>query len=264
MLVNQLFNKQEFYLDGSIGFDFTARYPVTFVQFVNFDFAKIMSIKDRVKSMRDRFGANIIIIIGGTHTDVSSFRYNLDGIRNLITWTDPYKIGEIIDVLLKFNGSKYNVFYGDCAGAYTAIIASKRSSVNSILLTTPVIDASDMKNNGYSALEIPGHGFRESVVKNINIDITVLDAYPVLVQHLNIGTRIVAHWSANPRGTDLYEKERLYKLKHFANLELVEHQMPHDLDQHMLARWLSSENKLSQLYAAEVNIGKVYVTTCSQ
>jgi hypothetical protein len=257
MLLHQIIEHKKFCLKGSIAFDFSNDFPITFVQFLNFSNDRDLEI--RTTNLSKQWGVNYVVIIGGDSNKKNDFRYNLDGIKGLSEWQDPYYIGIFVKQLLLKHTSKYNIFYGDCAGAYTALIASKNGPVNAIVLTTPTINASDFSTLNIE--HVQGLIFRKNIQETINIDTKILDAFPILINNVNQGVRTTIHWAKTVYGSDFYEKTRTSSLPKNLNLEIVEHKVPPEIDPHFLVRWLHDTKQITNIVKNEVKIGQAILST---
>jgi len=257
MLLHQIIEHKKFCLSGSIAFDFSNNFPITYVDFLNFSNNK--DLEYRTTSSSNYYGVNYVIIVGGDNTKANDFRYNLDGIKGLSEWQDPFYIGNFVKQLLIKNNSKYNIFYGDCAGAFTALIASKNAPVNSIILTSPTINASDFSELNIE--NIQGFHFRKNIIKTINIDKNILDAFPILINNIDQGVRTSIHWANNVIGSDLYEKNRVLNLPKNLNLNIIEHQLPPTKNPHFLANWLVDTKQFFNIIKEEIQIGNTILST---
>jgi hypothetical protein len=257
MLLHQIIEHKKFCLPGSIAFDFSNNSSITCVEFLNF--SKNKDLEYRATSSAKYYGANYVVIVGGDENIKNDFKHNLDGIKGLSVWQDPFYIGIFVKQLLIKHNSKYNIFYGDCAGGYTALIASKNGPVNSIILTSPTINAGDLSELGIK--NVQGISFRKSIENTININTGVLDAFPIIVDNINQGVRISIHWATNVFGSDLYEKNRVLTLPKNLNLNIIEHQMPPTENPHFLAKWLSDTTQLTSIIKKEMQIGNTILYT---
>lgn len=257
MVLHQIIEHKKFCLLGSMAFDFSNNFPITYVEFLNFSNNK--DLEHRTTLFSNYFGVNYVVIVGGDMNKETDFRFNLDGIKGISEWQDPFYIGIFVEQLLIKHNSKYNILYGDCAGGYTTLIASKNAPVNSIILTSPVINASDLSELGIE--NVQGATFRKSVLNSINIDKDILDALPILVNNINHGVRTTIHWATTVYGSDLYEKNRLLKFPKHLNLNIIEHQMPLTKNPHFLADWLYDTKQLINIIKTEIQIGNTILST---
>lgn len=257
MLLHQIIEKKKFYIDGSIAFDFSNEYPITHVEFFNFSNGK--NLEHRASSISKNYQVNSVIITGTDAAENNNFRYNLDGIKGLIEWNDPLYIGVFMCELLKKHNSRYNIYQGDCSASYTALIASKMSSVHSMILSSPVINAGVISKDEVDG-KIQGLSYRKNVEDTINIDRQILDALPILIDNVNKGVKTTINWAKDAYGSDLYEKDRVMKLPKYESLEIKEHYIPPTHDSHFISTWLHNTGQLSNMLQTEIKIANAILS----
>jgi hypothetical protein len=125
-----------------------------------------------------------------------------------------------------------------------------------LFLSSPTINASDLDDQPIDSYTIPGIHHRKEVMRSINIDPQVLDAFPILLKNIQQGVKVSIHWSKHISGVDLYEKNRVLKIPKCSNLEIVEHSMPYNIDPHHLAEWLSKTHQLRDILEKEIQFAR--------
>ena len=246
---------------NTLAFDFSNDFDVTFVEFLNFiPNNDRQSLEERVRNFTEYLQCNYVIVVGGK--DDLTYRFNLDGILGFDTWADLDQIGIFLNELLTKHRAKYIIFTGDCGGGYTALLASKNCKPHAMLLTTPAISISDFECKGFNKDQVDSYTVRHNVAQKLNHDrSTWEDLFPVLLNHVNTGMKIDIHWSTRIIKTDVYERDRVQKIRIKNNLQIFEHETPDQVNPHFLARWLFDTGKLVPLYQQEIGLGKVYCCT---
>jgi hypothetical protein len=110
---------------------------------------------------------------------------------------------------------------------------------------------------------IHGLEFKKSVTEIINIDKRIFDAFPLLIENLKRGVRTSVHWSNAVTGSDLYEKNRVLNLPNYLSLEVTEYNMPIDLNQHFLAKWLVDTKEMKTIIQNEIRLGNAVLSNLS-
>ena len=237
-----------------MAFDFSNEFPITFVEFLNFSNGR--DLEHMVTQRSKYLGVNVVIITGGD-SDIKTYRANLDGITGIAVWQDPYYIGIFMKELLLKHNSKYNIFFGDCGGAYSAILASKHAPVDTLFLCTPTING---KPTFQSNIEVNSVIFKQEIEKSINIDKEIMDAFPILLKNIQMGVKVSMHWSKYCTGSDLYDKTRAMKIPKSFNLEITEYDMPIEMDHHLLSKWLSNTHQLRNILQREIQYARLVLS----
>jgi hypothetical protein len=246
--------------EQSIFLDFTKHSPITFVEFHPF---RLMNGQleayglDFVK----KHNVNYVGIVGSKIHNQPFITFNLNGLSNFDTWNDPFYLGKFLtELLVTKHNSKYNIFSGDCGGAYTAILAGKHAPVNSILATTPFVSFRESECYGLAKpqqLVVPH--WRTPLKDWISDEYydEVADLFPLIVTLKNRQVRMNFHWASTARKTDLFEKQRIEKIADNVTLHVHSHLIPPMIDPHGLGYWFRSISILDKLCQEEVQYAKL-------
>lgn len=261
--LSEILDKKEYIKEHSLCFNFTCPSDIVIVNFLNF--APIF--KGELKEITDKISSslqvNYMTICGGNAN--YAYRFNLDGIIGFDSWTDPYLIGDFLyELLLVRNKFKYIIFTGDCGGAYTALLASKKVPVHSFLFTTPSITISDFREQGWIEEKVNAYKIKKYACDNMSFLQGNFDAFPIFLSHVNNGTKINIHWAINVVKTDLYEKNRVEAISNKRNLTITLHQIPHDMNPHHLRDWLNQTARMELYFIQEINIAKAYLSVINK
>lgn len=262
--ISEILDKKEYSKEHSMCLNFTYPSDIVIVNFLNFAPSYKGELKEMTDTMSSTLQVNYMTICGGNAFG-HGYRFNLDGIPGFDLWTDPYYLSDFLyELLLVRNKFKYIIFVGDCGGAYTALVASKKVPVHSFLFTTPSINVGDFSEKGFTEEQISGYGIRRYACDNMNLVKDHFDAFPIFLNHVNNGTTINIHWANNVVKTDLYEKTRVEAIVDKKNMSITLHQIPHDINPHHLIHWLNQTSRMELYFIKEINIAKAYLSVINK
>lgn len=261
MNLENILSLDKFCKDDSIAFDFSNKYDITFIQFMNYAKYNRHNLEQVTKEMVEYYKVNYVAVCGGS--DDHPYRGNLDGLVGLDNWSDPFYIGIFLkELITNRQHSKYIIGSADCAGAYTALLSSRYLDFQSLIFTTPVLSMApfDLFNENRMS-SVYSHEIRRNMADKAVKYQEYLDMFPMLCACVNKGIPVNIHWAKHIRGSDLFECERVRVIQNNLNSSLVvtDHDMPLEMDAHFLVKWLREEKKLSKLFRREIELGKIYL-----
>lgn len=259
--ISTLLDKKSFYKDGAIAFDLSSNSDILFVQFFPQSPTTPGELEHYVKTIVSTHKISVIAITGTDVHRVSKYRLNLDGIPGFDSWSDPYYLGKFLhELCLVRNNFKYIIFFGDCGGAYTALVSSRIIPIQSLVLTTPALLFVDLEKMGYSKNDITSYQLKKTIIDNIH-NLPTTDGFIFLSEHIEAGVKVDIHWASNVRKTDLWEKQRVSAIENKRNLTIHSHIVPNYVVPHNLYYWLAQTARLSQIITKEVIIARAYLDT---
>jgi len=251
--------------DRSLAFDFSLNSDITIIDFNNSGGSEPGRMDwDCARYVR-YYGANYVSIYGsGSRRSDRTFiyRFCIDGLPGFDLKNDPFYLSSVLyELVIKRNNSKYVIFLADCAGAYNALWVSQNMPVNAMILTNPAIAISTTAfiEFGFTADKLIGYAVREKAFGSSSVLKQHTDAFPILMQCKNLGIKIDCHWPKYPIKSDAIEKQRVTEIKNKNNLNIIEHDIPKEVNPHHLYAWLNQTSKYYRYVKDEVNMGKIFV-----
>jgi len=250
---------QVFIHENGIGFDFSDRSPVTFIQFNGLGGPTTSSIARTLvfwkKHFFNKLGQHVnVVSIRDANRDHGVYIANYLGIMGVCD--SFFGIANILNEKLYTNGTtKKTVVFADSGGSIPAILTSADVPYHSLNLTTPYLkviggehefDVSQFTNWLSRKHCIYAHDNVGHMKSYFNV-IDFLDDY---VQ--NPSVQLNMHWSTDIIGTDLLFRNNANALKHYANVSIEDHETPPEIDGHMLLRHLINTKKYYSMVNTEI------------
>lgn len=268
--------KHKKFVSSNLIFDYTDRHDITVIDFLPIGPGIHKSLELRYHHVIKKHPDINYVLMCGQNNDTSPFSTitpNWAGIPNLINWDDPFYMGKFFRELVTRNQAKYVIGFADCAGAYSAVYASKHTPFNSLIMTTPVIGLIPTEERYIRSFEnrldvssfnsevgfISGLEYRCKIFEDGKKYENHFDGFPVFLDLVKSGVRIELHWATNVEGIDLFERDRISQIN-AVNLNMHLHDMPVDEHSHLLNKFLYQQGKTTKLLRDEIELGKIFIS----
>lgn len=249
-----------FIRDKAMGFDFSDRSEITFIIFYGLVGPDASSIAKSLgfwkKFFYSKMGhhVNVVGITDGGR-DFGVYSANYLGIPGICSST--FELANLLnDKLYLRNGTtKRTVVFADCGGTIPAILTSSVVPYHSLNLTTPYLKVigseQEFDSSQYSVWIARKHA------EWAHVELAHMKQWFNTVEYLdmyirNPNSQLNMHWAKNIIGTDLLFRDSVRILENKTNVMITDHEIPPEIDGHMLQRHLITSRKYFTLVNNEI------------
>jgi len=256
---------------NGLAFDFTDKSEVTFIQFQGMGensniITDVVSFWKNVVFHKLKKKINVIIIkdnrLHGLHT--GHYTANYHGVVGAVD--NIWELCQLLNdkLYLKNGTTKRTVVFADCGGSIPAILTSILVPYHSMNFTNPYLTVLSPNNE----FEVTSNGMWYAKDTCVYAHENLQDYQPWFetLQYFdnytkNPNVQLNLHWATNLIGSDLLFRNEAERLPKRVNIKITDHNVPSNIESHLLEKYLFQNRKYLKLVTDEVKAQYAIVET---